>query len=154
MGRSLGCKLRSIIFCEFGNIFFRIKAMNICITRLLLVIFLATVATSFSATKDLSSLEERTGVRFGYYDTEASGARMAKQDLARGKVKYAMYGLPLKPFVDKLVSAGVTPLFMGCLVGGEGTSFWTGYNDYMESRLPGRIPAARLTGKRNVEADT
>ena len=104
------------------------------------------VAASFSASTQMSARqEERSGVPSGYDDTEPSGARMAKQDLARGVVKYAVYGLPSKPFVDKLVSAGVTPLFMGCLVGGEGTSFWTGYNDYMESRLPGRIPAMRLT---------
>jgi hypothetical protein len=74
---------------------------------------------------------------------------MAEQDLARGEVKYAVYGLPLKPFVDELVSVGVTPLFMGCLVGGEGTSFWMGYNDYIESRLPGKISDARLTKMRN-----
>lgn len=140
----MGCKLRSIIFCEFGSIFFRIKAMNIGITRLLLVIFLATVATSFSASKNLSSLEERTSVPLGYDDTEASGARRAEQDLALGVVKYAVYGLPSKPFVDKLVSAGVTPLFMGCLVGGEGTAFWTGYNYYMESRLPGLVPQLQV----------
>ena len=107
-----------------------------------------------AASTDLSSMGEQTGVPLGYHDTEASGARMAEQDLARGKVKYALYGLPSKPFVDRLVSAGVVPLFMGCLAGGEGTSFWTGYNDYMESHSAGRIPAVRITGKRNVEADT
>lgn len=114
-------------------------------SRLLLVLFSVAAAASFSASTDLSSLKEQAEVPFGYDDTEASGARMAKQDLARGVVKYAVYGLPSKPFVDKLVSAGVTPLFMGCLVGGVGTSFWTGYNDYMESHSAGRIPAVRLT---------
>ena len=113
-------------------------------SKLLLVLFSVAAAASFSAPTQLSSLKEQTGVPFGYDDTETSGARRAEQDFARGVVKYAVYGLPSKPFVDKLVSAGVAPLFMGCLVGGEGTSFWTGYNDYMESRLPGRIPAMRL----------
>ncbi len=111
-----------------------------------LLLLLVAVAAFFSASTQLSALEwARSGVPFGYYDTEASGARRAEQDLARGVVKYAVYGLPSKPFVDKLVSAGVTPMFMGCLVGEEGTAFWMGYNDYMESRLPGRIPATRLT---------
>jgi hypothetical protein len=118
-------------------------------SKLLLVTFSVAVAASFSASSHLSSLQEQTGVPFGYHDTESSGARMAEQDLARGEVKYAVYGLPLKPFVDELVSVGVTPLFMGCLIGGEGTSFWTGYNDYIESHSAGRIPAARLTKMRN-----
>ena len=103
------------------------------------------VSTLVSASSEFPVFEERTAVPFGYDDTETSGARRAQQDFARGKVKYAVYGLPSKPFVDKLVSAGVTPLFMGCLVGGEGTSFWTGYNDYMESRFPELIPVPRLT---------
>ena len=107
------------------------------------------VSTLVSASSELPVLVGQAGVPFGYDDTEASGARMANQDLAGGEVKYAVYGLPSKPFVDKLVSSGVTLMFMGCLMGGEGTSFWTGYNDYMESRLPGRIPAARLTKMRN-----
>jgi hypothetical protein len=118
-------------------------------SKLLLVTFSVAVAASFYASSHLSSLQEQTGVPFGYHDTESSGARMAEQDLARGEVKYAVYGLPLKPFVDELVSVGVTPLFMGCLIGGEGTSFWTGYNDYIESHSAGRIPAARLTKMRN-----
>jgi hypothetical protein len=113
-------------------------------SKLLLVLFSIAAAASFTASSHLSSLQEQTGVPFGYHDTESSGARRAEQDLARGVVKYAVYGLPSRPFVDKLVSAGITPLLMGCLVGGEGTSFWTGYNDYIESRLPGRIPAMRL----------
>lgn len=112
----------------------------------LFFVFVLSLGTLvLAAPTDLSSLGEQTGVPFGYDDTETSGARRAEQDFARGVVKYAVYGLPSKPFVDKLVSAGVTPMFMGCLVGGEGTSFWTGYNDYMESRLEGRIPAMRLT---------
>ena len=113
--------------------------------RLCLLILISYTAVSFSASSERSSLEKHSGVPLGYHDTESSGARMAEQDLALGVVKYAVYGLPSKPFVDKLLSAGVTPLFMGCLVGAEGTSFWTGYNDYMESRFPGRIPAMRLT---------
>ena len=119
---------------------------NPAASKLLLVLFLVATVAFFSASIQLSARqEERSGVPFGYDDTETSGARMAEQDLARGKVKYALYGLPSKPFVDRLVSAGVAPLFMGCLAGGEGTSFWAGYNDYMESHSAGRIPAARLT---------
>ena len=113
-------------------------------SKLLLVLFSVVVAAFFSAPTQLSSLKEQAGVPFGYDDTETSGARRAEQDFARGVVKYAVYGLPSKPFVDKLVSAGVTPLFMGCLVGGVGTSFWTGYNDYVESHLPSRFPTLHL----------
>ena len=59
-------------------------------SRLLLVLFSVAAAASFSASTDLSSLKEQAGVPFGYDDTEASVARMAKQDLARGVVKYAV----------------------------------------------------------------
>ena len=126
------------------SIFGERAMLEIAKLTIILMFCSLVVAASFSAPTQLSSLKERSGVPFGYYDTEASGARRAKQDLAGGKVKYAVYGLPPKPFVDKLVSAGVTPLFMGCLVGGEGTSFWTGYNDYVESHLPSRFPTLHL----------
>ncbi len=90
------------------------------------------------------SLLGASTIPLGYSDTAASGAIKAKQDLARGEVKYAVYGMPSKPFVDKLVSVGVTPLFMGCLVGGEGTAFWTGYNTYVESKFPGLVPQLQV----------
>ena len=72
----------------------------------------------------------------GYVDTEASGNMKAQQDLALGVVKYAVYGLPMKGYVDKLVAIGVAPLIMGCLAGGAGSAFWTGYNTHMESKFP------------------
>lgn len=80
----------------------------------------------------------------GYVDTEASGTMKAKQDLALGVVKYAVYGLPMKGYVDKLVANGVTPILMGCLVGGAGSPFWTGYNAYMESKFPMLEPVLTL----------
>jgi len=77
-------------------------------------------------------------------DTAASGAIKAKHDSARGEVKYAVYGMPMRSYVDKLVSDGVTPLLMGCLVGGAGSPFWTGYNAYMESKFPMLEPVLTL----------
>ena len=61
------------------------------------------------------SLLGASTIPLGYSDTAASGAIKAKQDLARGEVKYAVYGMPMRSYVDKLVSDGVTPLLMGCL---------------------------------------
>jgi len=111
----------------------------------LLSLLLVVAVASFSAFTHLSSLKEQSGVPFGYFDTEASGTMKAQQDLALGVVKYAVYGLPMKGYVDKLVANGVTPLIMGCLAGGKGSTFWTGYNKYMESRFPELIPVPRLT---------
>ena len=91
------------------------------------------------------SLPGVSPIPLGYVDTEASGAMKAQQDLALGVVKYAVYGLPMKGYVDKLVANGVTPLVMGCLAGGKGSTFWTGYNKYMESRFPELISVPRLT---------
>ena len=79
-------------------------------------------------------------IPLGYSDTAASGAIKAKQDLARGEVKYAVYGMPMRSYVDKLVSEGVTPILMGCLAGGDGSTFWMGYKAYMESKFPTLAP--------------
>jgi hypothetical protein len=105
-------------------------------SKLLLVLFSVVAAASFSASTHLSSLAKQSGVPLGYFDTEASGAMKAQQDLALGVVKYAVYGLPMKGYVDKLVANGVTPLLMGCLAGGAGSAFWMGYNAHMESKFP------------------
>ena len=89
-----------------------------------------------TASSELSLIKEPSSVPLGYVDTEASGAMKAQQDLALGVVKYAVYGLPMKGYVDKLVANGVTPLLMGCLAGGAGSAFWMGYNAHMESKFP------------------
>jgi hypothetical protein len=141
----VGHKLPSVIFYKALNTFYRINAIDTDMIKVLSGIFLAVVATSFSASTHLPSLEEQSGVPFGYFDTEASGAMKAQQDLALGVVKYAVYGLPMKGYVDKLVANGVTPLLMGCLAGGAGSAFWTGYNTHMESRFPELISVPRLT---------
>ena len=116
-------------------------------SKLLLVLFSAAAAASFSASTQLSSIEAQNGVPFGYVDTAASGAIKAKQDLARGLVKYAVYGLPMRSYVDRLVSEGVTPLLMGCLDGGDGSTFWMVYNEHMESKFPMLRPVLTLVGK-------
>ena len=100
----------------------------------LLSLLLVVAVASFSAFTHLSSLKEQSGVPFGYFDTAASGAIKAKQDLAKGEVKYAIYGMPMRSYVDKLVSEGVTPLIMGCLAGRAVTEFWMGYNVQIESK--------------------
>jgi hypothetical protein len=102
----------------------------------LLSLLLVAVAASFPASTQLFSPEEQSGVPLGYVDTEASGAMKAQQDLTLGVVKYAVYGLPMKGYVHKLVANGVTPLLMGCLAGGGGSAFWMGYNAHMKSKFP------------------
>ena len=115
-------------------------------SKLLLVLFSVVAAASFSASTHMPSLEEQSGVPFGYFDTEASGAMKAQQDLTLGIIKYAVYGLPMKGYVDKLVANGVTPLIMGCLAGGAGSAFWTGYNTHMESKFSFLAPVLTRGG--------
>jgi hypothetical protein len=87
--------------------------------KTLLLLLVMGVLMQLPASSQPSLLGVST-IPLGYSDTAASGAIKAKQDLARGEVKYAVYGMPMRSYVDKLVSDGVTPILMGCLVGGLG----------------------------------
>ena len=53
--------------------------------------------------------------------------------------------MPMRSYVDKLVSDGVTPILMGCLAGGDGSTFWMGYNAHMESKFPELVPVLGLS---------
>ena len=111
------------------------RYLAISLTTLLLMgVFMQLPASS------QPSLLGASTIPLGYSDTAASGAIKAKQDLARGEVKYAVYGMPMRSYVDKLVSDGVTPILMGCLAGGDGSTFWMGYNAHMESKFPELVP--------------
>jgi hypothetical protein len=111
--------------------------------KTLLLLLVMGVLMQLPASSQPSLLGVST-IPLGYSDTAASGAIKAKQDLARGEVKYAVYGMPMRSYVDKLVSDGVTPILMGCLVGGAGSPFWRGYNAYMESKFPMLEPVLTL----------
>lgn len=111
------------------------------LTISLISLLLMGVLIQLPASSQLSFVGANN-VPVGYFDTEVSGAIRARQDLARGEVKYAVYGMPMRSYVDKLVSYGVTPLLMGCLAGGNGSTFWTGYNAHMESKFPMLKPVA------------
>jgi hypothetical protein len=107
------------------------RYLTISLTTLLLMGVLMQLPASSQP-----SLLRASTIPLGYFDTAASGAIKAKQDLASGEVKYAVYGMPMRSYVDKLVSDGVTPILMGCLAGGAGSAFWMSYNAHMESKFP------------------
>jgi len=77
--------------------------------------------------------------RFRSSRWQARVRRQGHPDQTRSFLTHTM-----RSYVDKLVSDGVTPLLMGCLVGGAGSPFWTGYNAYMESKFPMLEPVLTL----------
>ena len=70
-----------------------------------LLILLATASLQIPAASDLSSLEEKTWIPFGYFDTSTSGAEKAAKDMADGKPRFALMGMPSTVFVKKLGSS-------------------------------------------------
>ena len=74
------------------------RYLTISLTTLLLMgVFMQLPASS------QPSLLGASTIPLGYVDTAASGAMKAKKDLARGEVKYEIYGMPMRSYVDNFV---------------------------------------------------
>ncbi len=97
-----------------------------------LLILLATASLQIPAASDLSSLEDKTSIPFGYFDTSTSGAEKAAKDIAAGQPRFALMGMPSTVFVKKLESVGIQPIFFGCVIEEKGLQFWEGYNMLIE----------------------
>ena len=95
---------------------------------LLPLLALSVCLTQLPASAEIAFMEDRTGVPFGYFDNQTSGAEKATRDLEKGKPLYAVTGLVGKKYIDDLEYHGLTPVLRGCLAGLEGSEFWTGYN--------------------------
>ena len=118
-------------FISFLSGNFRKKMLNHHL-RSSLLILLATASLQIPAASDLSSLEEKTSIPFGYFDTSTSGAEKAAKDIAAGQPRFALMGMPSTVFVKKLESVGIQPIFFGCVIEEKGLQFWEGYNMLIE----------------------
>ena len=89
---------------------------------------MVTICLPLTASIETHGMENLTGVPFGYFDNQTSGAEKATRDLEKGKPLDAVTGLVGKKYIDDLEYHGLTPVLRGCLAGLEGSEFWTGYN--------------------------
>jgi len=97
-----------------------------------LLVLLATSSLQIPAASELSSIEEKTSIPFGYFDASTSGAEKAAKDIAAGQPRFALMGMPSTVFVKKLESVGIQPIFFGCVIEDKGLLFWEGYNMLIE----------------------
>jgi hypothetical protein len=97
-----------------------------------LLSLLATASLQIPAASELYSLEQKTSIPFGYFDTSASGAEKAAKDIADGQPRFALMGMPSTAFVNKLESVGIQLIFFGCVIEEKGLQFWEGYNKLIE----------------------
>jgi len=91
-------------------------------------ILLMVISFQLPTDFDLSPLADEKSIPIGYFDTSDSGAEMAASDIAAGRPRFALMGLPSSAFVDELKSVGIKPIFFGCVIEDKGLQFWDGYN--------------------------
>ena len=71
----------------------------------------------------------------GYEDSTQAGRQAAVQDIKNNDMKFGVYGLVSGSLVQLYAKYGLTPMFLGCMVGGPGSSFWEGYNQTVLAEL-------------------
>jgi len=76
----------------------------------------------------LISHSELEWIPFGFSDTREDGEAAAKKDIQRNNMMFAMYGAVEGLSYEKYLALSVTPILMGCGIGGKGWEFWTAYN--------------------------
>ena len=118
-------------------------------TRSILAAVAAICSIALSSTADPLSQHQPTtdgalglvSIPDGREDTFEDGLLAARDDIAAGKIQLAVFGLTDRSVFDHYKAYGVTPLLMGCLIGGHGTDFWAGYNREVRRFLgiPGRL---------------
>jgi hypothetical protein len=74
----------------------------------------------------------------GYEDSTQAGSQAALQDIKNNDIKYGIYGLVSGSLYEVYGKYGVTPMLLGCMVGGPGSSFWEGYNQTVLAELRAR----------------
>jgi hypothetical protein len=74
----------------------------------------------------------------GYEDSTQAGRQAALQDIKNNDIKYGIYGLVSGSLYEVYGKYGVTPMLLGCMVGGPGSSFWEGYNQTVLAELRAR----------------
>jgi hypothetical protein len=71
----------------------------------------------------------------GYEDSTQAGRQAALQDIKNNDIKFGVYGLLSGSLYGVYGKYGVTPMLLGCMVGGPGSSFWEGYNQTVLAEL-------------------
>ena len=71
----------------------------------------------------------------GYEDSTQAGRQAAVQDIKNNDMKFGVYGLVSGSLDQVYAKYGVTPMPLGCMVGGPGSSFWEGYNQTVLAEL-------------------
>ena len=71
----------------------------------------------------------------GYEDSTQAGRQAAVQDIKNNDMKFGVYGLVSGSLDQVYAKYGVTPMPLGCMVGGPGSSFWEGYDQTVLAEL-------------------
>jgi hypothetical protein len=100
------------------------------IGALILTLFLGGILPN-SSTSDIASdapyLQDNF-VPVGYEDTKEDGGLAATDDIKNNKMMFGKYGAIEGLNYSKYLNMGVTPILLGCGVGGSGFTFWMAYN--------------------------
>ena len=67
-------------------------------------------------------------VPVGYQDTKEDGIVAATDDIKSNKMMFGKYGAIEGLNYSKYLNIGITPILLGCGVGGSGFNFWMAYN--------------------------
>jgi hypothetical protein len=98
----------------------------VAVRALSALLMAAPIAEKFSYTRN-----EGAGLVFvpmGFDDTAEDGRHAALQDIHRNSMMFALYGDVQGLQFENYRALGITPVLMGCEIGGKGWGFWTGYN--------------------------
>jgi hypothetical protein len=67
-------------------------------------------------------------VPVGYQDTREDGIAAATEDIKNNKMMFGKYGAIEGLNSSKYLDIEITPILLGCGVGGDGFKFWIAYN--------------------------
>ena len=79
----------------------------------------------------------------GFGDSFEEGWRAALGDIEKNRPQFGLYGRFVGSSDEFRTRYGLTPIFLGCVVGGPGSSFWRGYNQavvYERASLGFEVP--------------
>jgi len=101
--------------------------------------------------RELDMLTESTVSRIprGHVDSTESGQSDALRDIEANDMKFGVYGLLVGSIDEAYAKYGVTPIWLGCNVAGNGSSYWEGYNQAISAEMKRRyieVPKVFLTG--------
>ncbi len=109
----------------------RSKRVLITMIAALLSIIIIGGGLISSSTIDTAEVEPYfldNWVPVGYQDTREDGVVAATEDIKNNKMMFAKYGAIEGLNYSKYLNKGITPILLGCGIGGSGYTFWMAYN--------------------------